>query len=203
MAAIPRKLWEHPDPKSTQIYEFMTRLNQKYGLNMKVQYLPPIQCSHPSTNLPTCTQRLLISQDTRKAHPPLAGAFFYIGLPGPVRLLGRPDPARRVLGRAVRLPAAHPRGHVRARRRRVGAHRQHPALVRGRAAQLGREPPVVTVRRGGRRRRWRWRWRGDRPPRHRRQGGRRRGRDVGARGRRRHGPRGRREWRERGGRADG
>ncbi|KAI0550838.1 hypothetical protein F4679DRAFT_194883 [Xylaria curta] len=32
--AIPRKLWEHPDPKSTQLWEFMQLINQKYHLNL-------------------------------------------------------------------------------------------------------------------------------------------------------------------------
>ncbi|KAI1342100.1 acetoacetate-CoA ligase [Xylariaceae sp. FL0016] len=33
--AIPRKLWEPSDPKSTQIWDFMQRLNSKYGLHLK------------------------------------------------------------------------------------------------------------------------------------------------------------------------
>ncbi|RYC57866.1 hypothetical protein CHU98_g8353 [Xylaria longipes] len=32
--AIPRKLWEHPNPKSTQLWEFMQLINQKYRLNL-------------------------------------------------------------------------------------------------------------------------------------------------------------------------
>ncbi|KAI0119945.1 acetoacetate-CoA ligase [Nemania sp. FL0031] len=32
--AIPRKLWEHPNPKSTQLWEFMQLINQKYHLNL-------------------------------------------------------------------------------------------------------------------------------------------------------------------------
>ncbi|KAI1754520.1 acetoacetate-CoA ligase [Xylaria castorea] len=31
---IPRKLWEHPDPKSTQLWEFMQLINRKYRLNL-------------------------------------------------------------------------------------------------------------------------------------------------------------------------
>ncbi|KAI3323228.1 acetoacetate-CoA ligase [Xylariaceae sp. AK1471] len=31
---IPRKLWEHPNPKSTQMYSFMQLINQKYHLNL-------------------------------------------------------------------------------------------------------------------------------------------------------------------------
>lgn len=33
--AIPRKLWEHEDPKSTEMYKFMQSINQKHKLNMK------------------------------------------------------------------------------------------------------------------------------------------------------------------------
>jgi acetoacetyl-CoA synthetase len=32
----PRKLWEHPDPKSTAMWAFMQDANAKYGLNMQV-----------------------------------------------------------------------------------------------------------------------------------------------------------------------
>ncbi|KAL7625105.1 hypothetical protein AAE478_004319 [Parahypoxylon ruwenzoriense] len=31
MTAVPRKLWEHPNPDKTQMYEFIQRLNQKYN----------------------------------------------------------------------------------------------------------------------------------------------------------------------------
>jgi len=33
---LPRKLWEHPDPKSTEMYKFMQEVNQKYKLDLKV-----------------------------------------------------------------------------------------------------------------------------------------------------------------------
>ncbi|USP72801.1 Acetoacetyl-CoA synthetase [Curvularia clavata] len=33
--AIPRKLWEHPDPKSTAMWKFMQSANAKHGLNMQ------------------------------------------------------------------------------------------------------------------------------------------------------------------------
>ncbi|KAI8625399.1 acetoacetate-CoA ligase [Xylariaceae sp. FL1651] len=33
--ANPRKLWEHPDPKSTQVWKFMQLMNKKYHLNLK------------------------------------------------------------------------------------------------------------------------------------------------------------------------
>ncbi|OTA67402.1 acetoacetyl-coenzyme A synthetase [Hypoxylon sp. EC38] len=35
MASIPRKLWEHPNPEKTQMYEFMQILNRKYGIGLK------------------------------------------------------------------------------------------------------------------------------------------------------------------------
>ncbi len=34
--ALPRKLWEHPDPKSTVMYEFMQELNRKNSLQLQV-----------------------------------------------------------------------------------------------------------------------------------------------------------------------
>ncbi|KAJ8106912.1 hypothetical protein ONZ43_g6901 [Nemania bipapillata] len=36
-AVIPRKLWEHPNPQSTQLWEFMQLINQKYQLNLTPQ----------------------------------------------------------------------------------------------------------------------------------------------------------------------
>jgi acetoacetyl-CoA synthetase len=33
---MPRKLWEHSDPKSTAMWKFMQDANQRYGLNLKV-----------------------------------------------------------------------------------------------------------------------------------------------------------------------
>ncbi|KAI1633566.1 acetoacetyl-coenzyme A synthetase [Biscogniauxia mediterranea] len=35
MAAVPRKLWEHPNPRTTRMWEFMQRINKKYQLNLK------------------------------------------------------------------------------------------------------------------------------------------------------------------------
>jgi acetoacetyl-CoA synthetase len=32
---LPRKLWEHPDPKSTRMWRFMQKANEKHGLNMQ------------------------------------------------------------------------------------------------------------------------------------------------------------------------
>lgn len=34
--AVPRKLWEHPDPKSTLMYEFMQDINRKSGQRLEV-----------------------------------------------------------------------------------------------------------------------------------------------------------------------
>lgn len=33
---IPRKLWEHPDPESTPMWEFMQGVNKKHNLQLKV-----------------------------------------------------------------------------------------------------------------------------------------------------------------------
>ncbi|KAI8961573.1 acetoacetyl-coenzyme A synthetase [Daldinia sp. FL1419] len=35
MASVPRKLWEHPNPKKTQMYELIQRLNKKYNIDLK------------------------------------------------------------------------------------------------------------------------------------------------------------------------
>ncbi|KAM0335683.1 hypothetical protein ACHAQA_000732 [Verticillium albo-atrum] len=32
---VPRKLWEHPNPKSTQMWKFIQEVNQKYSLNLQ------------------------------------------------------------------------------------------------------------------------------------------------------------------------
>jgi acetoacetyl-CoA synthetase len=39
---MPRKLWEHPDPNSTQMYDFMQEANGTYGLNLKVCLVPSV-----------------------------------------------------------------------------------------------------------------------------------------------------------------
>lgn len=36
MNTVPRKLWEHPDPKSTNMWRFMQEANQRNNLNLKV-----------------------------------------------------------------------------------------------------------------------------------------------------------------------
>ncbi|XXG99789.1 vacuolar protein sorting-associated protein 1 [Hypoxylon texense] len=35
MASTPRKLWEHPNPEKTQMYDVMQRLNKKHNLQLK------------------------------------------------------------------------------------------------------------------------------------------------------------------------
>jgi hypothetical protein len=39
--AVPRKLWEHPDPTSTEMYRLMQEINKKHGLHLKVSPLFP------------------------------------------------------------------------------------------------------------------------------------------------------------------
>lgn len=33
---LPRKLWEHPNPTSIEMYKFMQEVNKKHGLNLTV-----------------------------------------------------------------------------------------------------------------------------------------------------------------------
>lgn len=41
---MPRKLWEHHDPKSTAMWQFMQECNRRFGLNMQVRHgLSPVQ----------------------------------------------------------------------------------------------------------------------------------------------------------------
>lgn len=35
-ALVPRKLWEHPDPKSTLMWRFMQEVNEKSSRDLKV-----------------------------------------------------------------------------------------------------------------------------------------------------------------------
>lgn len=34
---IPRKLWEHPDPRSTEMYKLMQEINKKENLQLEVR----------------------------------------------------------------------------------------------------------------------------------------------------------------------
>jgi len=40
---MPRKLWEHPNPESTNMAQFMRDINQKRGTNLKVIRLKDYQ----------------------------------------------------------------------------------------------------------------------------------------------------------------
>jgi acetoacetyl-CoA synthetase len=35
--ALPRKLWEHPDPQSTRMWKFMQSINRKHNLQLRVR----------------------------------------------------------------------------------------------------------------------------------------------------------------------
>lgn len=48
MDKMPRKLWEHPNPKGTAMWHFMQESNKLYNLNMKVR--PPSPLLQPSMN---------------------------------------------------------------------------------------------------------------------------------------------------------
>lgn len=37
---IPRKLWVHPNPKSTAMYRLMQEINQKHSLNLNARLAP-------------------------------------------------------------------------------------------------------------------------------------------------------------------
>lgn len=45
IATIPRKLWEHPNPKSTQMWQFMQEVNEQSNRDLKVS----VFFSHEST----------------------------------------------------------------------------------------------------------------------------------------------------------
>lgn len=49
---MPRKLWEHPNPKETAMGQFMEDCNRRFGLKMQVSLViyPP----HPQTVCPNC-----------------------------------------------------------------------------------------------------------------------------------------------------
>ncbi|KAK3373791.1 hypothetical protein B0T24DRAFT_624590 [Lasiosphaeria ovina] len=47
--AVPRKLWEHPDPKSTLMWRFVQDINNKHNLDLRVR-LPRFFY----TPVPTC-----------------------------------------------------------------------------------------------------------------------------------------------------
>lgn len=39
---LPRKLWEHPDPKGTEMYQFLESVNIHFGLKLKVLASDPL-----------------------------------------------------------------------------------------------------------------------------------------------------------------
>ena len=47
LTEMPRKLWEHPDPKNTEMYRFMQEVNKKHGLQLKVSELQGEGCIGP------------------------------------------------------------------------------------------------------------------------------------------------------------
>lgn len=44
-ATVPKKLWEHPNPKETEMYKFMQEVNRKQNLKLQVR-----QVDRTSTN---------------------------------------------------------------------------------------------------------------------------------------------------------
>jgi acetoacetyl-CoA synthetase len=40
----PAKLWEHPNPQSTQMYKFLQLVNQKYGNGKKIESYGDLHC---------------------------------------------------------------------------------------------------------------------------------------------------------------
>jgi acetoacetyl-CoA synthetase len=41
--SVPRKLWEHPDPKSTEMYRLMQEIKAKHNLRLNVSLCHHIQ----------------------------------------------------------------------------------------------------------------------------------------------------------------
>lgn len=39
-ATVPKKLWEHPNPKETEMYKFMQEVNRKQNLQLQVRNVP-------------------------------------------------------------------------------------------------------------------------------------------------------------------
>ena len=39
---MARKLWEHPNPEGTMMWEFLQNLNKKHGLKLKVLLPVPV-----------------------------------------------------------------------------------------------------------------------------------------------------------------
>lgn len=45
-STLPRELWSHPDPKSTQMYKFMQLVNKGHKLNLAVSISTEIQAKN-------------------------------------------------------------------------------------------------------------------------------------------------------------
>lgn len=43
LETMPRKLWEHPNPKETEMWQFMQNCNSRFGLSMQVSPLTNIR----------------------------------------------------------------------------------------------------------------------------------------------------------------
>ncbi|POR36028.1 Acetoacetyl-CoA synthetase, partial [Tolypocladium paradoxum] len=51
LETTPRKLWEHPNPKGTAMWEFMQEANRRYGLELQVSLQPgPRSKEHPDAD---------------------------------------------------------------------------------------------------------------------------------------------------------
>ncbi len=46
----PRKLWEHSDPKSTEMWKFMQRVNKNHNRNFQARLPRGARCSPRSTS---------------------------------------------------------------------------------------------------------------------------------------------------------
>ncbi len=60
-STTPRKLWEHPDPKSTEMWKFMQRVNKNHNRNFQAR-LPRHTLLLPSLHL-------MVSWGTREISP--------------------------------------------------------------------------------------------------------------------------------------
>jgi hypothetical protein len=88
--AVPRKLWEHPNPKGTQMYKLMQEINQKQSLQLKVHI--------PSNLLPS---PLTVIEDILGTLPILHNPPRRIL--GPILPLRRPDLQRIIHNRRRRV----------------------------------------------------------------------------------------------------
>jgi hypothetical protein len=75
---VPRKLWEHPDPRSTEMYKLMQEINTKQNIHLEVR-----------DSLPYATHTL--------SHQALL-----VDLLGPVPVLH--NPTLKILGPGVPIP---------------------------------------------------------------------------------------------------